>query len=269
MTGFIRRFAGISMLFLGLAVAQSAVKRLEFEVASIKPADPSVRVSNVLFNAGEDLTIENVPLRKIVTYAYQIRDFQLKGAPSWIDTERYDISAKTLHGDTASAPADPSSSADDQRRTRAERVRERLRSLLADRFDLVAHHEKKEQTVLVLTVLKNGPKLRVVSTPGERQGVSVNDGRLQGFAAPIALLAIQLSSATGQVVEDRTGLTEKYDFVLTWTPDMEPPGSEHVDQPAGPTIFTALKEQLGLRLDAAKGRVDVLVVDHIERPSVN
>jgi bla regulator protein blaR1 len=269
MVGFIRRFARISMLFVGIATAQSVVKRLEFEVASVKPAEPSVRVSNVLFNAGEDLTIENVPLRKIVTYAYQIRDFQLKGAPSWIDTERYDISAKTSHGDDASARADSKRSADDQRRTRADRVRERLRWLLADRFGLVAHHEEKEQTVLVLTVLKNGPKLSLVSTPGDRQGVSVNDGRLQGFAAPIALLATQLSIATGQVVEDRTSLTEKYDFVLTWTPDMEPPGSERGDQSAGPTIFTAIKEQLGLRLDPAKGRVEVLVVDHIERPSIN
>jgi uncharacterized protein (TIGR03435 family) len=269
MVVFIRRIAGISMLFLGMAMAQFAVKRLEFEVASVKPADPSVRISNVLFNAGEDLTIENVPLRKIVTYAYQIRDFQLKGAPSWMDTERYDISAKTPHRDAASAPADSKSSADDQRRTHADRVRERLRSLLADRFGLVAHHEEKEQTVLVLTVSKNGPKLSVVSTPGDRQGVSVNDGRLQGFAAPMALLATQLSIATGQVVEDRTGLTEKYDFVLTWTPDMEPPGSEHGDQSAGPTIFTAVKEQLGLRLDAAKGLVDVLVVDRIERPTVS
>jgi uncharacterized protein (TIGR03435 family) len=269
MAGFIGRFAGITTVFIGIAIAQSAVKRLEFEVASVKPADPGVRVSNVVFNAGEDLTIENVPLRKIVTYAYQIRDFQLSRAPSWISTERYDISARAPQGYAASAPADPNSSTDDQRRARADRVRERLRSLLADRFGLVAHHEEKEQTVLVLTALKNGPKLRAVSTPGDRQGISVNDGRLQGFAAPIALLATQLSIATGQVVEDRTGLTEKYDFVLTWTPDMEAPGSEHGDQSVWPTIFTALKEQLGLRLDPAKGRVDVLVVDHIERPSVN
>jgi uncharacterized protein (TIGR03435 family) len=269
MAGFVMRFAGISMLCIGMGMAQSVVKRLEFEVASVKSADPSVRVSNILFNAGEDLTIENVPLRKIVTYAYQIRDFQLRRAPSWISTERYDISARAPHGDGASASADPNRSADDQLRTRADRVHERLRSLLADRFGLVAHHVKEEQTVLVLTVSKSGPKLRGVSTPGERQGVSVNDGRLQGFAAPVALLATQLSIATGQVVEDRTGLTGKYDFVLTWTPDMEPPGPEHGDQSVGPTIYTAVKEQLGLRLDPAKGHVDVLVIDHIERPSVN
>jgi bla regulator protein blaR1 len=248
------------MQFVGVVVAQSGAKRLEFEVASVKPADPSVRVSNVLFDAGENLTIANVPLRKIVTYAYQIRDFQLIGAPYWIGTERYDISARTARGDAVSASADGTS---------ADRVRERLRSLLADRFGLVARHETKEQTVLVLIVAKNGPKLRVVSTPGDRQGISVNDGRLQGFSAPVASLATQLSIATGQVVEDRTGLAEKYDFVLTWTPDIEPPGSEHGDQSLGPTIFTALKEQLGLRLDPAKGRVDVLVIDHIQRPSAN
>jgi bla regulator protein blaR1 len=269
MADFIRRFAAISMLFVGVIMAQSAVKRLKFEIASVKPADPGVRVSNVLFDAGEDLTIVNVPLRKTVTYAYQIRDFQLTGAPSWIGAERYDISARTARGDAAAAPADPNSIADNERRTRADRVRERLRSLLADRFGLVVHHETKEQTILVLTLAKNGPKLKVVSAPGDRQGISVNDGRLQGFATPITLLATQLSIATGQVVEDRTALAGKYDFVLTWTPDIESLGSDHDDQSLGPTIFTALKEQLGLRLDPAKGQVDVLAVDHIERPSAN
>jgi uncharacterized protein (TIGR03435 family) len=123
--------------------------------------------------------------------------------------------------------------------------------------------------VFILTVAKNGPKLKIVGIPGDRQGISVNDGRLQGFAALIALLATQLSIATGLVVEDRTGLSGKYDFVLTWTPDFEPSDSEHGDQSLGPSIFTAVKEQLGLRLDPAKGMVDVLVVDHIERPSAN
>ena len=82
-------------------------------------------------------------------------------------------------------------------------------------------------------------------------------------------LAIQLSIATGRVVEDRTGLAGKYDFVLTWTPDNEHPGSEDHDQSPGPMIFTALKEQLGLRLESAKGSVDIVVVDRVERPATN
>jgi uncharacterized protein (TIGR03435 family) len=235
----------ISLLWAAALLAQP---RLEFEVASVK-ASVVVRPANVESTPGEDLTIINVPLRKIVTYAYQIRDFQLAGAPGWIADQRYDIAAKSarLEGEL---PGDHSV-----------RVREKLRSLLADRFHLEAHHGAKEQSILVLTVAKNGPKLKIVTTPGERQGISVLDDRLQGFAATMPSLAVQLANATGYVVEDRTGLAEKYDFVLTWTPDSQPS--------TGPTIFTALRDQLGLRLDPGKGSVDVLVVDRIEQPSEN
>jgi uncharacterized protein (TIGR03435 family) len=261
-------FAGTWAFVLGAAWVQQASEPLKFEVASIKPADPAVRISNVLVDAGEDLTIANVPLLKIITYAYQIRDFQRTGGPGWIGSERYDIDAKTARGDEA-ASADQNNATDGQRKARGDRVRERLRSLLADRFGLVVHHETKEQTILFLTVAKDGPKLRVVGTLGERQGISTTDGHLQGFAAPMSALAAQLSIATGRVVQDRTGLGEKYDFMLTWSPDIEPSGSELGDHSFGPTIFTALREQLGLRLDSGKRPVEMVVIDHLDRPSAN
>jgi len=123
----------------------------------------------------------------------------------------------------------------------------------------------------VLSVAKGGPKLTVVTKPGERQGTSSNKGRSQGFAATMGLLATNLANAVGRPVFDKTGLTEKYDWVLEWTPDMAATGLDappQVDSP-GPTIFTALQEQLGLKLEASKGPVETIVIDRVGRPSEN
>ena len=113
----------LCLILFGLRIlAQPAGKPLEFEIASVKPSDPNIRTSNVLLGVGESITIDNVPLRKIILYAYDIRDFQLAGGPGWVGDERYDIIAKTAAADRASveAPAET----DDQRRGRVVRVRE-------------------------------------------------------------------------------------------------------------------------------------------------
>jgi len=106
------------------ALAQSATKTLEFEIASVRPANPDVRTSNVLLGTGESLTVVNVPLQKIIMYAYDMRDFQLAGGPGWIGVERYDIAAKTVTVDRPASEA--SAETDDQRKGRVTRVRERL-----------------------------------------------------------------------------------------------------------------------------------------------
>ena len=137
-------------------MGQSDTKPLEFEIASVKPAGPDVRTANVVPGAGESLTITNVPLRKIIMYAYDIRDFQLAGGPGWID-EKYDIVAKAAATDGASL--EKSAETDDQRHDRVARVRERLRSLPALRFGLQAHVEQRERLVLTLRIAKGGPKL--------------------------------------------------------------------------------------------------------------
>jgi bla regulator protein BlaR1 len=214
----------------------------------------------VLLDPGEGLRIMNVPLRKIVTYAYDIRDFQLASGPAWMEVERYDIAARAYTGE--GQPAGVNNETDDQRRARVSRVRERLRSLLSERFHLAVHVEEKEQTILALRVAKSG--LRIVEAkPDEQHGrVSTLDGHIQGYGAPISMLVTQLSMAAGQVVQDRTELQGKYDFILDWadTPDREN------DRPS---LFTAVEEQLGLRLERAKGRVQMVVIDHVERPSAN
>lgn len=236
-------------------VAQPAPKPLEFEIASVKAADPDMRSSNVLVGAGESLTIVNVPLLKIITYAYDIRNFQLGGGPGWIADARYDIAGK------AGAVVDVTAEIDEQRRDRVSRVRERLRSLLADCFGLRAHVEEKEQTILALRIAKGGPKL---ATAAENTGrISTVDGRIQGFGAPVSGLVAQLSIVTGMIVADETGLSGKYDFILTFAPD------EKDQSDTRPSIFNAVNDQLGLQLERTKGPVKTLVIDQVERPSAN
>lgn len=149
------------------------------------------------------------------------------------------------------------------------RVRERLRSLLSDRFSLRVHVEQKDHTVLDLRIAKGGPKLpEAAAKTGNQPGtVSTVDGRIQGYAAPISMLVTQLSIATGLIVEDETGLRGRYDFVLTWAPDEAPDEKDQRD--TRPSIFTAVVDQLGLRLERAKGLVKTVVIDHVERPSAN
>jgi uncharacterized protein (TIGR03435 family) len=139
-------------------------------------------------------------------------------------------------------------------------VRERLQSLLSDRFGLRVHVEQKEQTVLALRVAKGGPKLQESAEPGGR--VSTNDGRIQGFGAPVSMLVTQLANVTGLIVQDETSLDGKYDFLLEFSPDDKNPDD------ARPSIHTAV-EQLGLRLDQTKAPVTTVVIDSVERPSAN
>jgi uncharacterized protein (TIGR03435 family) len=155
---------------------------------------------------------------------------------------------------------------DAQQKTVREEMGERVRALLADRFQLLVHKEIKDQPIYALAVSKNGAKLQEAKEIGPRQGMNTNRGRMQGFAASTEMLSQVLSNITGRPVVDKTGLTAKYDFVLEWTPDL---GTAADSAPVGPTIFTALQEQLGLRLEPQRGPVPNIVIDRAEKPSEN
>lgn len=258
-----------------MALSQPTAR--QFEVASVKPcepAEPNARRSSLDFGEGESLTAKYTTLRSLIAVAYNIRDLQISGAPGWMGVERYDIEAKTASNETGSAPTDPRDVTDEQRKAGDERTRERLRSLLADRFGLVVHRETREQSVYLLTVAKNGPKLKEVTGPADRHETRGGRGRSQGSAAKVEWLAGILSNITGRPVLDRTGLTGDYDWVLEWTPDTsgaskEVTGAAPLAESSVPTIYTAIQEQLGLRLEAGKGPVDLLVIDQVNRPSAN
>jgi uncharacterized protein (TIGR03435 family) len=133
--------------------------------------------------------------------------------------------------------------------------------MLSERFGLRVHAEERDQTILALRIAKGGPRLAEAAENTGR--VSTADGRIQGFGAPISMLATQLSIATGLIVEDETGLRGRYDFALDRAPD------EKDQSDARPSIFSAVGEQMGLRLERAKAPVRTVVIDQVERPSAN
>ncbi len=218
-----------------------------FEVASIHRnlsggTNTHINISNGRFVA------TNASLKTLIRNAYDILAFQLAGEPRWLDSEMYDIVATTGSGG----------------KTSQDRFQLLLQSLLVDRFRLRVHWETRETSVYALLVDKNGPKLHPV--PAGEPGINTQRGlgrvHMQGTAEPISILASNLGNQLGRFVLDKTGLPGVYDWVLEWSPD---PAAEATL----PSLFTALREQLGLRLEGQKGPMQMLVIDNAERPSEN
>jgi uncharacterized protein (TIGR03435 family) len=245
-----------------IAFAQ-AQPRPAFEVASIKPGDPNSRQFGIGVR-GSLFIATNASLKRMIGFAYDVRDHQISGGPKWLDSDRLSIEAKPS--------AIPFSL------ERMEPLKLMLQSLLEERFKFAFHRETKVEPVYELVVAKGGPRLKENSAPGPDGRVGLfgkGRGDLTATAMPIAVLAGALSQRMGRSVIDKTGLSGKYDFTLLYTPDDNAPGSRDerdaapAPDPSGPSIFTALQEQLGLKLESAKGPVEVLVIDHAEKPDAN
>jgi uncharacterized protein (TIGR03435 family) len=205
-------------------------------------------------------TAENVSLRLLMSRAFGVAEFQIEGGPSWVDGDKYDVAAK------ADTPLEMS----------REELRPCLQALLAERCRLRTHRETKRGSVYSLAVAKNGPKLK--EHPGlGAAGISASWGPgntyIAGTKATMARLAEYLSGQLGRPVIDNTGLAGEYDFRVEWTPDdntapFGPPSAGALDA-AGPSVFAALQEQLGLKLESAKGTIEIVVIDGVEKPSAN
>lgn len=251
---------------LGLAQTTAQPPRPEFEVASIKLGDPGSRRVGIGFRPGGDtFKATNASLQRLIGFAYDLRNHQISGGPDWLDSAKFNIDAK------AGSAIPPGLAGGNV-------IRLMVQSLLAERFKLASHLEMREEQLYELVVNKDGPKLResAPAAPGQPQGVRIGRGELTGTAAPIAILVNQLSQQLGRSVTDKTGLTGRYDFTLKWTPDDlgvaagQPAGPDApTADPSGPSIFTAVQEDLGLKLQSAKGQVEILVIDHAERPDAN
>jgi uncharacterized protein (TIGR03435 family) len=257
--------------------AQTSAGSLTFEVASIKPSAPGANtlvLPPVSLSSGE-LRVSNVTVKNLVMNAYNVRDFQVSGGPGWIGSERYDIAAKPAHsGGPDNPPDDPRKLSDDQRKTLQEQLRERTRALLADRFHLEVHRESKEQQIYALLVDKNGPRLQETAEGTPDAGrMMIGRGVFNGRGVSLQILADLLSIQLDRPVRDHTGLKARYDIKLEWTPDAGPPLDALPPGPPpaadGPSLFAALPEQLGLRLESQKGPVEIVVIDRVERPSEN
>ena len=214
----------------------------QFEVASVKPNNSGSGISGATSAHGR-FTGSNLPLKSYTRMAYAVSEFQVTG-PAWINADRYDISAK-----------EPDGAADDA-------YRPMLQALLADRFSLRLHRETKVAMVYELQVAPHGLKAREAD-PAADGGTDNGRGRLTVRKASMARFAEVLSRQTDYPVVDRTNLPGLYDFVLEWTPD-ENRGPDTNFTPA-PSLFTAIQEQLGLKLQSGKVPVEFLVVDSAER----
>jgi uncharacterized protein (TIGR03435 family) len=252
----------------------------EFEVVSIKPARPGQSgMSMDSIGSGkvsDTFSASNIPLISFIREAYGLPfgsdDGRLLGVPGWANSETYDLEAKM----SADVVDQLNKLSPDQRKLAVQRM---FQALLADRCKLAAHRETKEASVYSLVIAKNGSKLQQ-SSPDDsaRAGMSLKGkgGPLVARAVPIPALAQQLSALLSRTVVDKTGLTGKYNFTLQWVPDETQGSSSGKDlgpPPAqdtgGPSLYSALQEQLGLKLEATKASLDVIVIDHIEKPSGN
>lgn len=231
-----------------------------FEVASVK-RNTSGDDEGAIGPRPGGYGMTNVPLRLLIIRAYELRSFQVAGGPGWIDGERYDLDARAPEG------------------TPSRQLYPMLRTLLAERFKLVAHVEKREQPVYALVTARPdgrlGPQLKssTLNCSGQPDqsdrcamggSFSGSGGTLKGVGQPLAVIAMQLSTAVDRIVQDRTGLAGGFDFELAWS-------GSGLKAAAGaptelPSVFTALQEQLGLKLEPSRGLVETLVIDSAERP---
>jgi len=283
------RVQGQSATAAGSA-ASAAVPAYEYEIVSIKPnksgsAIPGGRPSD------DGIEVTNFPLVFLINGSFGVGNDRIFGLPSWVSTDRFDISAKM---DTSVADALKKLSADDRRAAQ----QHMLQSLFVDRCKLTFHREMRELPTMTLVVGKNGPKFKE-SKPGDAPegGIKVPDGKggtgtmligdkgLMTFRGlPITFLLGILGQQLGRTVVDKTGLTGKYDYSWQFVPSAAQirqfggapadGGSGGVSSgipadPDGTDLFTAVQEQLGLKLESGKGPVEVIVIDHIEKPSDN
>ena len=250
------------LLLILATAALCAAQPRPFDVASVKPNTSGGNGMSTRTANGR-LTATNTPLLQLIRQAYQLKDFQLTGGPGWIATERYDIDAKMEKNDISDKDLWLS-----------------LRPLLADRFHLKVHRQTKQMPVFTLTLMKGGPRFTAHKESAEgndkpRLGISIGSGKgkLMATKTSMAGFSEPLGHQVDRIVIDRTGLKGDYDFTLEWSPENHE-GSmlsaiEEKAGLAGPNIFEALQDQLGLKLESAKGPVEIIVIDSAEKPSAN
>src|SRR5262245_61147694 len=279
----------VMALAAGLAAQDpEAQAPVSFEAASVKPNKSGESDTSLRPQPGGRFSATNAPVALFITYAYQLQPFQLQGGPSWIRSDRFDVTAR-LEGDSPAVPG---------RIGEITPLMLALRSLLAERFRLVVHWETQELPIYALVLARSdgklGPNIRpaavdcvamsaasaaaakegrtlTLNTPDRVAcGMRNSAGRFQFGGNPMSTFAMGLSNQLARVVVHRTGLTDYREWEVTFRTErirQQSPGAPPSDlDPNGPSLFTAIQEQLGLKLESTKGPVNVLVIDHIEQP---
>jgi uncharacterized protein (TIGR03435 family) len=240
-----------------------------FEVATIKPSDPA-RPGKLFTVRGRDVITINTTLNDLITTAYNVHVRQITGGPAWLDSDRYDLTGRP------DVPGQPN----------VAQIKIMLQKLVADRFQLKFHREKKELSVYAISVTKTGAKIsKSQADPNSLPGLFFGGGGPGGgvsFNVRNATIAEVADTLQGSVLDrpvvDQTGFAEKYDFIVKFTPEpgqmtgfgqggTPPPAADNPDAP--PDLFAAFQQQLGLKIETSKAPVDVLVIDKVEKPSAN
>jgi len=225
-----------------------------FEVATIKPAAPSTDGhTHINYPSDDRFSATNITLLALMQWAYDMPERQILDGPAWLGSTRFDIQAKTDGGEQMKHLS--SAQIRDLKR-------QMVQALLADRFGLKLHQETRTLPAYDLVFAKGGSKLQVTKSNGKNIGMG--HAHFSGEGLTTTSIAEGLSQITGRVVVDKTNLSERYDFTLQWSPDDAPAADN-----SAPSLFTAVQEQLGLKLEPAKEPVAVLVVDHVDMPTAN
>lgn len=234
----------------------------KFDVVTVKPSDPN-RPGKLFTIRGRRLVTINTNVNDLVTFAYGLHARQIIGAPDWFSIEKFDLDGVP---DVEGQPS-------------ADQMRLLIQDVLVQRFKLAFHHDERELSVYALTVAKGGPKMTVTqnNTNDPRNFMFRGLGKLMVTNSTMQDVCRGFQGAVmDKPVVDHTGLTERYDFNLNWTPDDSqftqmgariPPPTD--DPNAPPSLYTAMQEQLGLKLEPAKASTETLVIDHVEKPSAN
>jgi len=268
----IRRFVFAGLVAIATAAAMHAQTTTDaastYDITTIKPHKPGDEGMMWRWQ-GSSYDATNVTVKSLIASAYGVRDWLVFGLPTWAETNVYDVQGKVSDPDPAAI----------EKLTMDER-RAMLTELLRTRFNLVAHRESKAQPVYELSVMPDGAKLQATPQPAPINGEpapkprthwSVQSNKLTASAMTLPVMAENLSYKLERVILDKTGLTGVYDFTLRWTPEdrlgKQTDNGTGADAP--PDIFTALKEQLGLKLTATKAPVPTVVIDKITPPEPN
>lgn len=236
-----------------------------FEVATIKPSNPDTPGQGINVNRSGDFTTRNTPLSELIKFCYGVHGKQVTGGPSWMESERFDILAKP---DTPGMPS-------------VNQLKSMVQKLLAERFALEFHREKKELSAYVITVDKAGVKMSKAQSTGVNLpgfggrgpgAIGVRNATMSEFADFLQSRVLE------RPVVDQTGLTDRFDFTLEWKPDAaqlaaaagpNPPPQLPQNIEDRPDLMTAIRVQLGLKIESGKAPVEVLVIDKVQKPSEN
>jgi uncharacterized protein (TIGR03435 family) len=250
-------------IFCVHATAQAAAAEPTFDVASIRINDAETDGHHHIISepAESHFRTINLALRELIQFAYDMPDSQILGGPTWLDSIMFDIDAKSDPAVDAELRALPTEQARHQKQLM-------VQALLADRFQLKVHQETRQLPVYALVVAKDGPKLKSSQINGTTIDASRTRLHIAGSDDTISVLARELAQVLGRVVVNEAGLSGRYDLSLRWTPD-DAAASASSSPDIPPDIFTAIQEQLGLKLESTKGPVPVLVIDSVEKPSPN